>query len=96
MGDHAKIAVVTGASSGIGLAAAIALNEAWWTVVISGRRQEALDETIQGMPEASRTNSLVVCGDLSSPDDVRILFDAVKTAYDQYGSLQLQTVRDPC
>jgi NAD(P)-dependent dehydrogenase (short-subunit alcohol dehydrogenase family) len=81
MEEHTKIAVVTGASSGIGRAAAIALNSAGWTVVLSGRRADALAETVQAMPNDSRSKTLVVSGDLSSPDDVRNLFGCVKTTY---------------
>ncbi|MEM1317475.1 MAG: SDR family oxidoreductase, partial [Pseudomonadota bacterium] len=40
-----KIALVTGASSGIGRNAALSLAKAGWTVVGTGRRQDALDET---------------------------------------------------
>ncbi|RSH93716.1 hypothetical protein EHS25_006363 [Saitozyma podzolica] len=81
MENHTKVAVVTGASSGIGRAAAIALNSAGWTVVLSGRRADALAETVQAMPADSRSKTLVVSGDLSSPDDVRNLFASVKTTY---------------
>ena len=40
-----KIALVTGASSGIGRNAALSLCKAGWTVIGTGRRQDALDET---------------------------------------------------
>jgi NAD(P)-dependent dehydrogenase (short-subunit alcohol dehydrogenase family) len=84
MENHTKVAVVTGASSGIGRAAAIALNSAGWTVVLSGRRADALAETVQAMPADSRSKTLVVSGDLSSPDDVRNLFASVKTTYGEF------------
>ena len=41
-----KVAVVTGAGSGIGRASALALLEAGYCVALAGRRQEALDETL--------------------------------------------------
>ncbi|MGE0024384.1 MAG: SDR family oxidoreductase [Hyphomicrobium sp.] len=45
MTQTSKVAVVTGAGSGIGRAIAVALFEAGFDVVLAGRRQEALDET---------------------------------------------------
>ena len=45
MDTPAKIAVVTGAGSGIGRATAHALLEAGWAVVLAGRRREMLEET---------------------------------------------------
>lgn len=44
-----KIALVTGGGSGIGKACAVRLAEHGYTVVVTGRRQEALDETIAAM-----------------------------------------------
>jgi NAD(P)-dependent dehydrogenase (short-subunit alcohol dehydrogenase family) len=41
----ARVAIVTGAGSGIGRAAALALAEAGWSVVLAGRRRDALEET---------------------------------------------------
>ena len=46
------IAVVTGAGSGIGRAAARALLEAGWSVVAAGRREAPLEETIGGSEPA--------------------------------------------
>ena len=40
-----KIAVITGAGSGIGRAVAVELGQRGWSLVLAGRRQEALEET---------------------------------------------------
>ena len=45
MATSAKIAVITGAGSGIGRASAHCLLEDGWTVVLAGRRQNMLEET---------------------------------------------------
>ncbi len=49
-----KIAIVTGASSGVGRASAIALANAGWEVACLARRATALEKTVQLAPEASR------------------------------------------
>ena len=45
MEAHAKVALVTGAGSGIGRHSALALAEAGYAVALAGRRQDALEET---------------------------------------------------
>ncbi|GAA5915658.1 hypothetical protein JCM6882_002376 [Rhodosporidiobolus microsporus] len=83
----ARIACVTGASSGIGRASAIALASAGWTVVISGRRAGELDETVRLAQEAHPEAQLhPVAGDLSKPQDVDKLFAAIK---EKFGRLDL-------
>ncbi|GAA6004057.1 hypothetical protein JCM10207_006536 [Rhodosporidiobolus poonsookiae] len=82
-----RIACVTGASSGIGRASAIALAKAGWTVVISGRRAEELDETIRmAKAELSDAKLLAVAGDLSKAEDVDALFEAIRR---NFGRLDL-------
>ncbi|PRB11537.1 SDR family oxidoreductase [Microbacterium sp. MYb62] len=68
----ARIAVVTGAGSGIGRATAQALLEAGFRVALVGRREDALRETAGGHPRA-----LVVPADVTSADQVDALFDTV-------------------
>ena len=46
MAVQGKVAVVTGGGSGIGRAAALALQGDGWNVVVTGRRQEELDKTV--------------------------------------------------
>jgi NAD(P)-dependent dehydrogenase (short-subunit alcohol dehydrogenase family) len=77
------IAVVTGASSGIGRACSIALAHAGWTVVMSGRRQAELQETFKRAKEAKADvkDMRAVAGDLSKPSDVDALFAVVMQEY---------------
>ncbi|GAA5989211.1 hypothetical protein JCM11641_006569 [Rhodosporidiobolus odoratus] len=82
-----KIALVTGASSGIGRACAIALVRAGWTVVLAGRRGDELDETARrARATMLDTELLSVPGDLSKPDDVEKLFKVIAA---KFGRLDL-------
>lgn len=67
-----KIAIVTGAGSGIGRAAAHALNADGWTVVLAGRREAPLIETAESAAHPMRT--LAVPTDVRDPDSVAALF----------------------
>ncbi|MEU5212202.1 SDR family oxidoreductase [Streptomyces sp. NPDC020742] len=83
-----KVAVVTGAGSGIGRAVAGALGEAGWTVALAGRRAEALAETARLVADAAaeRPTVLTVPTDVTRPDQVDALFTAVR---DRFGRLDL-------
>jgi len=72
-----KIAIVTGAGSGIGRATAIALSEAEWTVVLAGRREEQLLKTASLCKGAN----LTVTTDITDPESVHHLFQQTKNAY---------------
>ena len=73
MSSHNKTAVVTGAGTGIGKAAALALLEAGCSVVLAGRRQELLEAAArEGASYGSRT--LVFPTDVGDPASVRTLF----------------------
>jgi NAD(P)-dependent dehydrogenase (short-subunit alcohol dehydrogenase family) len=74
-----KIAVVTGAGSGIGRAVALGLAGDGYAVALAGRRQGALEETAGLAGAAART--LVVPTDISDPAAVRALFAKVKAAF---------------
>src|SRR5262252_5193829 len=78
-----SVAVVTGASSGLGRVIARALLGAGWQVALAGRREELLEETAKDAPDGA---ALVVPADVTSPPSVAALFDAVK---DRWGRLDL-------
>jgi NAD(P)-dependent dehydrogenase (short-subunit alcohol dehydrogenase family) len=69
--DASKIAVVTGAGSGIGRAAALALLAAGYSVALAGRRVAELERTAAA---AGSGKPLVVPTDVSRPESVRALF----------------------
>ncbi len=73
-----RIAVVTGAGSGVGRAAALALLEDGFDVALAGRRRDALDETAAMAKGGAR---LVVPTDVTSPDSVAALFGAVRERF---------------
>jgi NAD(P)-dependent dehydrogenase (short-subunit alcohol dehydrogenase family) len=75
-----KVAVVTGASTGIGRAVALGLLKAGYRVALAARRQDALDETAQ-MAGANSVNALPMATDVASPDGVNALFAAVKSKW---------------
>jgi NAD(P)-dependent dehydrogenase (short-subunit alcohol dehydrogenase family) len=74
-----KIAVITGAGSGIGRAVALGFQAEGYSVVVAGRRAEPLRETASiacGAPEM-----LVVPTDVSQPESVRALFARVQERF---------------
>jgi NAD(P)-dependent dehydrogenase (short-subunit alcohol dehydrogenase family) len=71
-----KIAVVTGASAGIGRATALGLLAAGYGVALAGRRLSELEETA-ALAGANAGNALPVATDVSDPDAVNALFAAV-------------------
>jgi NAD(P)-dependent dehydrogenase (short-subunit alcohol dehydrogenase family) len=79
-----RIAMVTGAGSGIGRAATLALLADGWSVVLAGRRKDALEETasLAGAPE----RTLGVATDVTDPHQVAALFAATR---ERFGRLDL-------
>ena len=80
-----RVAVVTGAGSGIGRASALALLREGWTVVLAGRRAERLEET-QQLAGDDAARALPVATDVTDADSVAALFARVR---DEYGRLDL-------
>ena len=80
-----KIAIVTGAGSGIGRASAIALLKAGYSVALAGRRADALAESIK-LAGADGGRALAVATDVTSPESVRALFATVR---DKWGRLDV-------
>ena len=83
MSGDGKIALVTGAGTGIGRAVALALARAGYAVVLAGRRMEALEETAAG---AEGRPTLAVPTDVAEPDSVKTLFAQVR---ERFGRLDL-------
>ena len=73
-----RIAVVTGAGTGVGRAASLALMNAGFTVVLAGRRLEKLEETRK---LGGNGKSLAVPSDMTDPESIAALFAKVKEAY---------------
>jgi NAD(P)-dependent dehydrogenase (short-subunit alcohol dehydrogenase family) len=75
-----RVAVVTGAGSGIGRAVTQALRRAEYRVAVAGRRGDALIETAGGSP-AAPGDVLLVPTDVTDPDAVRALFARVTATW---------------
>ena len=80
MSTHNKTAVVTGAGTGIGKAAATALLDEGYRVAFAGRRKEPLERAI-AEAGASAKNAIAVPTDVSDPASVRALFARIKEAF---------------
>lgn len=83
MAQTKKVALITGAGSGIGRACALALLDAGYQVVLAGRRLAALQETAA---LGSADDTLAVAADVADPDSVAALFAQVEA---RFGRLDL-------
>jgi NAD(P)-dependent dehydrogenase (short-subunit alcohol dehydrogenase family) len=80
-----RIAIVTGAGSGIGKAVALALVDDGYSVVFAGRRRELLEAAMTSAGAAT-PRCLAVPTDVTNPESIRALFAAAKT---RFGRLDL-------
>jgi NAD(P)-dependent dehydrogenase (short-subunit alcohol dehydrogenase family) len=77
-----KVAIVTGAGSGIGRAVALALLGAGYRVAIAGRRVDALDATVRAAGDGG-SDLLPVPTDVTQSESVARLFDAVARRFER-------------
>ena len=75
-----KVALVTGAGSGVGKAASLALAKAGYAVVLAGRRKEAI-EAVAGEIGSAGGEALAVATDVADPASVNALFAAARERF---------------
>ncbi len=80
MSPHDRVALVTGAGTGIGRVAAVALLQEGYAVVLAGRRREPLEETAAKAGLAGE-RALAIPADISDPASVAALFGQAKEAF---------------
>jgi NAD(P)-dependent dehydrogenase (short-subunit alcohol dehydrogenase family) len=85
MSSHSKVAVVTGAGTGIGKAAALALLKDGYRVALAGRRKETLEQTVTDAGQAG-ARALAVPTDVSNLDSVKALF---ATTVEKFGRVDV-------
>ena len=78
-----KVALVTGAGTGIGRASAVALSDAGCRLVLAGRREEPLRETAELIASSAGGEGLVVPTDLTDPSSINALFTKVEKHCDR-------------
>ncbi len=86
MTTTAKVALVTGAGSGIGKAVAVALAHAGYSVVLAGRRAERLNQIAGELEGHHVPKPLALPADVTDPESVRALF---RQALEAFGRLDL-------
>ena len=79
MSSHNKVAIVTGAGSGIGKAVALALLKDGYRVSLAGRRKDRLEQAVGESGAGSR--ALAVPTDVTNPEAVRALFAKTRETF---------------
>ena len=72
-----RVAIVTGAGTGVGKATAVKLSDAGFTVILIGRREDKLEET----KKACNANAVVLPLDVSKETDVKKCFEMVQNTF---------------
>ena len=80
MGSDKKTAIITGAGSGVGRAAALALHAQGYAVALAGRRSDTLKTTVD-LAQDDGERALVVPTDVSDPESVRNLFENTRNQF---------------
>jgi NAD(P)-dependent dehydrogenase (short-subunit alcohol dehydrogenase family) len=80
MKTDGKVAIITGAGSGIGRATALALLREGYAVVLAGRRAETLEQTV-ARAGADGARALAIAADVSDASSVRGLFEKTKETF---------------
>jgi NAD(P)-dependent dehydrogenase (short-subunit alcohol dehydrogenase family) len=73
-----KVALITGAGTGVGRAVSLALVKAGFSVVLTGRRKEPLEETASQAPDR---RAVAMAADVGDPDSVKALFAQVNATF---------------
>lgn len=77
---HNKVAIITGAGSGVGRSVALAFLKDGYRTVLAGRRLDALEETIS-LSGVAASQALAVSTDVTDPASVQALFAKTKEAF---------------
>ena len=85
MVSNHKVALITGAGSGIGRYSSLALLKDGYSVVLAGRHIETLEETLE-MAGDNGKNAISVVTDVTDPESIKTLF---ATAKDKFGRLDV-------
>jgi len=80
MATSTKVALVTGAGTGVGRAVALALAKAGYSLVLAGRRKEPLDK-VAGEINAIGSEALAVSTDVSERESILALFSKLKSSF---------------